>query len=81
MKLACTVLLALVGTAVAHPSGLASGRASCGTEFHTPEDAYVIEDPTEARYLRRIATCSAPFFWTSFTTTSVRKEREEKGRR
>jgi len=63
-------LLGLIAAAGvrAHPSGLAFGRSSCGAEFHSPEDAYMIADATEAWYLRRIQTCEQPFFWTTFTT-------------
>jgi len=63
-------LLVLAASGVqAHPSGLAFGRASCGSEFHSPENAYVIADSEEAWYLRRIQTCADPFFWTTFETT------------
>ena len=56
-------------TVLAHPGGVANGRATCGTEYSTPDTAYLIPDITEAWYLRRIATCESPVFWTTFEIT------------
>eukprot|EP00529_Nitzschia_sp_RCC80_P016148 CAMPEP_0113444674 /NCGR_PEP_ID=MMETSP0014_2-20120614/2789_1 /TAXON_ID=2857 /ORGANISM="Nitzschia sp." /LENGTH=664 /DNA_ID=CAMNT_0000335695 /DNA_START=5 /DNA_END=1996 /DNA_ORIENTATION=+ /assembly_acc=CAM_ASM_000159 len=52
--------------ALAHPGAVADGRASCGEEYSTTENAYTIPDIREAWYLRRLATCSNPVFWTKF---------------
>mmetsp|Transcript_40049 Transcript_40049/g.96706 ORF Transcript_40049/g.96706 Transcript_40049/m.96706 type:complete len:535 (+) Transcript_40049:107-1711(+) len=52
--------------ALAHPGAVADGRASCGEEYSTAENAYTIPDIREAWYLRRLATCSNPVFWTKF---------------
>jgi hypothetical protein len=65
-------VLCFVGSVLAHPSGFGGGRTSCGREFSTPEDAYNIVKTDEAWYLRRIQTCDAPFFWTSWDITKVR---------
>ena len=58
-------------TVHAHPGGVANGRATCGTEYSTSATAYEIPDITEAWYLRRIATCDAPVFWTKFDITEA----------
>jgi hypothetical protein len=61
------VLLATLSKGVrCHPGAVADGRATCGTEYSTPESAYAIPDITESWYLRRVATCEAPVFWTTF---------------
>ena len=66
--LALSALLAawLGGWAEAHPGAIADGRAMCGQEYSTAESAYRIPDIEEAWYLRRIATCEQPVFWTTF---------------
>ena len=51
---------------LAHPGGVADGRASCGEEYSTADKAYTVPDIREAWYLRRLATCSNPVFWTEF---------------
>ena len=67
------LLVAVWSTAIlvahAHPGGVANGRATCGTEYSTPDTAYLIPDVREAWYLRRIATCESPVFWTQFEIT------------
>lgn len=50
----------------AHPGGIAYGRAICGSEYTTPEEPYIVPDIAEAWYLRKIATCEHPYFWTKF---------------
>ena len=66
--LALSALLAawLGGWAEAHPGAIADGRATCGVEYSTAQGAYRIPDIGEAWYLRRIATCEQPVFWTTF---------------
>ena len=54
-----------------HPGGVANGRASCGIEYSKPDVAYKIPDVQEAWYLRRIATCESPVFWTQFEIKDV----------
>jgi hypothetical protein len=63
------LLLLSVTSVGAHPGGIAYGRATCGSEYSTPNSPYVIPDIKEAWFLRRIATCSQPSFWTSFDVT------------
>ena len=67
---AALLLLLRFVTISAHPGAIASGRASCGTEYSTAENAYIIPDIREAWYLRRISTCESPVFWTKFEVTS-----------
>jgi hypothetical protein len=66
--LALSAMLAawLGGWAEAHPGAIADGRAMCGKEYSTAQSAYRIPDIEEAWYLRRIATCEQPVFWTTF---------------
>jgi hypothetical protein len=54
----------------AHPGGVADGRATCGTEYSTAGSAYEIPDIQQAWYLRRMATCDSPVFWTKFEVVS-----------
>eukprot|EP00746_Dinoflagellata_sp_MGD_P007151 gnl/MRDRNA2_/MRDRNA2_114112_c0_seq1.p1 gnl/MRDRNA2_/MRDRNA2_114112_c0~~gnl/MRDRNA2_/MRDRNA2_114112_c0_seq1.p1 ORF type:complete len:498 (-),score=96.06 gnl/MRDRNA2_/MRDRNA2_114112_c0_seq1:274-1722(-) len=56
--------------ASAHPSAVAGGRPTCGAEFDSPLNAYVVPDITEAWYLRRIATCASPYFWITWNGTA-----------
>jgi len=66
-------LLITVAPVKAHPGAVADGRATCGSEYSTPETAYNIPDMTEAWYLRRIATCASPQFWTTFEITAAKQ--------
>lgn len=69
--LPAALLLLLHGRVVeAHPGGVADGRATCGTEYSTSGSAYEIPDIQEAWYLRRVATCESPVFWTKFEVVS-----------
>ena len=62
------------GIADAHPGAVAEGRATCGSEYSTAEKAYVVPDIKEAWFLRRIATCEQPVFWTSFDVKTANQE-------
>jgi len=72
MKLSSILHLLLVGltvrlpTTIAHPGAVANDRATCGTEYSTSAQAYNIPDIQDAWYLRRIATCANPVFWSTF---------------
>jgi hypothetical protein len=66
MQLVLLALLALLSGARAHPGAIAEGRATCGSEYSTPQTAYRIPDIKESWFLRRVATCEAPVFWTTF---------------
>jgi hypothetical protein len=57
-----------------HPGGFSAGRGSCGQEYSTLDQAFEVADIAEAWYVRRIATCSAPYLWTSWVT---KKEAQE----
>jgi len=76
------LLLLLVATVIVpakvhgHPGAVADGRATCGSEYSTPETAYTIPDIREAWYIRRVATCTQPAFWTRFDIT---KEQNDDG--
>lgn len=50
----------------AHPGAIAGGRATCGTEYSSPQNAFEVVDVREAWYLRRSATCASPYFWIKF---------------
>ena len=72
--LSAFLLLLLVAGVRGHSDGVASGRATCGSEYSSPESAFVIPDSTEAWYLRRVATCEAPVFWTTFDVVEEDQE-------
>jgi hypothetical protein len=55
----------------AHPGAIAHGRPTCGSEYATMDTSFLIPDIKEAWYLRRIATCSQPVFWTTFDVTDA----------
>ena len=59
-------LAAQLPSTIAHPGAVADGRATCGTEYSTSAKSYTIPDIQEAWYLRRIATCANPVFWSTF---------------
>jgi hypothetical protein len=71
---ASTLFLIVVPEAQAHPGAVADGRASCVTEYTTPATAYEIPDVTEAWYVRRVATCQSPVFWTKFDITEPNQD-------
>ena len=58
----------------AHPGGFTQGRASCGSEYSTLNQAFEIFDIAEAWYVRRLSTCSSPYLWTTFETTTKNQE-------
>ena len=69
------LLLSLpIPTTHAHPGAVADGRATCGTEYSTPLTAYTIPDVAEAWFLRRVATCENPVFWTRFEITQTNQQ-------
>ena len=68
------LLLLLVVVVHAHPGAVAQGRATCGVEYSTPEQAYIIPDMKEAWYLRRVSTCESPVFWATFSISEANQE-------
>ena len=71
---ALALLLVLPVVVRSHPGAIAEGRASCGAEYGTASAAYLIPDVREAWFVRRIATCEAPVFWTMFDITQEQQE-------
>lgn len=67
-------VVVLVTQTEAHPGAMAEGRGSCDAEFNTAGTAFHIPDIREAWYVRRVGTCSHPFFWVTFDTTSVNQQ-------
>lgn len=55
---------------LAHPSAIEDGRATCGAEYDTQRNAYVV-DIKDAWFARRVATCESPYFWVKFEVTEV----------
>ena len=43
-----------------HPGAIAYGRASCGAEYAVPEEPYVLVNPAESFYIRRVQTLEHP---------------------
>lgn len=73
--LALSTLLLVLSTSVhGHPGAVADGRATCGSEYSTHESAYEIPDMKESWYIRRVATCESPVFWTSFDVVDEGQE-------
>jgi len=68
------VLLELASRSDAHPGAIAEGRGSCGAEFDSAQTAFQIPDITEGWYVRRVGTCTHPFFWVTFNT-SVKEQK------
>jgi hypothetical protein len=68
------LLILLLPVAFAHPGGFTAGRGSCGLEYNNLKQAFEIADIAEAWYVRRIATCDAPYLWTTFETTQEQQQ-------